>query len=707
MIRTLPRSASGALRLGCIVSALSWNLVTAPSSAEDAAPAVQGPAELPVKKVVLFSTGVGFLEHQAVVHGDTQIELRFPAGATNDLLKSLVVKDLAGGRVSAVNYVNRQPISRLLQSFAVDLSTDPTLAELLHSLRGESVEIELALERRLQATILGVELRQRVDSNGGQHETAHLNLLTGDGLESFPLDQVSRIRLANPALDADLRAALASLAGRRDTEREALTLHFQGEGDRPVRVGYLQETPIWKTSYRLLLDHDDSGLLQGWAIVENNTDADWHEISLELVSGRPISFQMNLQEPLYVERPFVAPSVFAGLVPPLYERDLTNSLRRSAQNPQIKDTAGIGGGGFGGGGFFGGAPPGETSDRGPDAAGGEPSNSDDYTAGFDANATAESLGKAFRYRVAGPVSLARQRSAMVPIVAARLPLRRWSIYNRAFHAKHPLLGVKLKNDSESFFTQGPVTVLDGGVYAGDARLDNLPPGAQGLLGYAMNLNLQVTSETAAQPIEVERVSMTAGVLQIVRKQLQRTIYTAKNEGTVGEPMLIEHPIDLQWQLVSPEQPHERTDSYYRIAVDVGPGESLSVGLIEQSKQPQEIKLVDLNLKELAKLLADPGLGEPVRKALGELTARLERLEALMAEQAADRRTLAGIVTDQDRIRQNLRELNRDSPLYNRYVAKLTEQEDQFDQLSRRNAERAEQITESADAAKAFARGLSL
>ena len=43
-----------------------------------------------------------------------------------------------------------------------------------------------------------------------------------------------------------------------------------------MRVGYVVESPLWKASYRLVLDQSDRPLLQGWAIVDNATDEDWN-----------------------------------------------------------------------------------------------------------------------------------------------------------------------------------------------------------------------------------------------------------------------------------------------------------------------------------------------------------------------------------------------------------------------------------------------
>jgi len=83
-------------------------------------------------------------------------------------------------------------------------------------------------------------------------------------------------------------------------------------GRRPARAARIRRrTPVWKTSYRLILDNAAATVapatqpaggasLQGWAIVENQTDNDWNNVQLSLVSGRPISFVEDLYQPLYV-----------------------------------------------------------------------------------------------------------------------------------------------------------------------------------------------------------------------------------------------------------------------------------------------------------------------------------------------------------------------------------------------------------------------
>ena len=116
----------------------------------------------------------------------------------------------------------------------------------------------------------------------------------------------------------ELRQALAVLATSHDTQKKTVSLDFSGAGSRRVRVGYIMETPVWKTSYRLVLSETEAPFLQGWALVENTTDEDWQDVRLSLISGRPISFTMDMYEPLYAQRPVVVPEVYAALRPQTY-----------------------------------------------------------------------------------------------------------------------------------------------------------------------------------------------------------------------------------------------------------------------------------------------------------------------------------------------------------------------------------------------------
>src|SRR5438874_4715427 len=115
-------------------------------AATDASPTgtpAQDAHRLPFSRVVLFNSGVGYFQREGDVEGDARVDLSFPAGDINDLIKSLTLQDLGGGLVTAVSYDSHDPVERTLKSFAVDLTGNPNLMGLLEQARGEKVEILL------------------------------------------------------------------------------------------------------------------------------------------------------------------------------------------------------------------------------------------------------------------------------------------------------------------------------------------------------------------------------------------------------------------------------------------------------------------------------------------------------------------------------------------------------------------------------------
>ena len=290
-------------------------------------PKVARPAtSLPIAQVLLYSSGVGYFQREGAVTGNTRVDLTFPITDINDLLKSMTIQDLSGGHVASVSYDSIAPLDKMLNSFAINLSNNPTLAEILNQARGEKIEVVAAPSNATQSgtftgTLIGLETNAVVAKVTEKVTSVEiLNVWCADGVRAFKLNEIQRIRFLNPILEEEVRKALSTLAISRDTQKKAVSVHFDGEGKRDVRVGYVVENPIWKTSYRLVLDKENKTApsLQGWAVIENPTDEDWNEVRMALISGRPISFQMDLYNPLYVDRPVVEPELFASLRPATY-----------------------------------------------------------------------------------------------------------------------------------------------------------------------------------------------------------------------------------------------------------------------------------------------------------------------------------------------------------------------------------------------------
>src|SRR5216684_3295541 len=312
--------------------------------------------QLPVTGCALFSSGVGYFQREGEVEGNTRVDLTFPVTDINDLLKSMVLQDLGGGHIDAVSYESHDPIDKTLKSFAIDLTKNPSFGQILNQARGEKVEVvqQQAANQpgTLTGTVIGVEKQKQPAGKDTVVETEILNLWCAEGVRNVKLPDIQRIRFLNPVMENEFRRALEVLALSHDTQKKAVSLSFAGEGRRPVRVGYVVENPIWKTSYRLTIDKEGKVYLQGWAVVENPTDEDWKDVRMALISGRPISFQMDLYQPLYVARPTVVPELFASLTPRTYEGGMNaeRELAASAAPPASMPAGAAGPGGCGGGG---------------------------------------------------------------------------------------------------------------------------------------------------------------------------------------------------------------------------------------------------------------------------------------------------------------------------------------------------------------------
>ncbi len=671
---------------------------------------------VPLEKVVVFTSGVGYFQHGGEVNGDTTVQLDFQTDEINDLLKSMVVQDLSGaGSAPTVNYASRDPITKTLASFAIDLTDDPSIGTLLGRLRGERVELQAASP--VTGTILGVE--KRLVPTGDDRppvEKEYITVLADDGLRTLALETVTRIRLVDADLQKELEKALAVLASAHDSDKKQVTIRFPGEGRRDVRIGYVQEMPLWKTSYRLVLDDSGKAFLQGWAIVENTTDHDWNEVDLTLVSGRPISFVMDLYQPLYVPRPEVQPEVYASLLPQVYGQDmlaqeeefLGRQLARG--EPQVEMMAD----------GYAGAMPGMPA---PAAAagmgggmGGMAKSSRARRAGVsfaEAAAAAQTLaeggdlGELFRYAISEPVSLARQQSAMLPIVSGPADVEKVAVYDERVLAKHPLSGVRLKNTTGLNLMQGPLTVFEADAYAGDARIEDLPPESSRLMTYAVDLDVEVAPRNEPAPELLTGVKLAKGTLIETRKLARTKVYDIRNSGDDAIDLLIEHPLEAAWTLTAPEKPAETTRDRYRFAVAAEPGEPTSLTVSEEQVVHRSFAITTFNDDAIVVYIRAKEVSDEVKQALSDVVAKKQALATLTRERTTREQEIAAISEEQSRIRDNMGRLDRTSDLYTRYVQKFDEQETRIEDLREEIAELLEQEQQAQTALDAFIASLEI
>ncbi|MCC7147557.1 MAG: DUF4139 domain-containing protein [Phycisphaeraceae bacterium] len=640
-------------------------------------------ADLPLNRAVLYSSGVGYFEHAGSISDQATVQLLFRTEQINDVLKSLLVLDPKGSP-AAVTYASADPVERALRSFSIDLNPS-ALHEILAQARGAGVRV--SAPDPMEGKIISVEARLEAAGEAPVPvERYWLNLLTEQGIVSIPFTSMQNLTFTDPKWQGELSKALELLLAARDRDARPVTIHFAGQGTRAVRVGYLVETPIWKTSYRLDLS-GEKPYLQGWAIVENTSNADWTNVQLSLVSGRPISFVQDLYTPLYFKRPVVTPPSYASLQPRLYEEGLP-AVAASPPMPNLAADGVVG-----------------QSMEMMDKAGGAMALRESRRAvaapaelamvnlsPTAAAATATRVGQMFQFTLDHPIDIPRRQSAMLAILSQDISAEKVSIYNAAVLDKHPLHGAYLMNSTGTALMAGPITVLDGGAYAGDAQLDDMAVSEKRLLSYAVDLDMTV-DPSAQTSSRISAAQIVRGVLQLTRLTEHTQTYRVLNKSDTARTLLIEHPVMPQARLIEPGNVEEKTDELYRFRLTVKPKETTEFPVRQQETDSQAIVLLNQPLNTLMVYVRQGEIHPSVRDALSKAMAMKQELSKLQEAKAQLTRQIQQITNDQQRLRENLKTVEAGSNLGKRYLAKLNEQEDQLDQAQAQADDLDKQIQE--------------
>src|SRR5262249_4485718 len=604
------------------------------------------------------------------------------------------------------------PVERTLRSFAVDLTGNATFSAILNQARGEKVEVVLqqgaAQPGNLTGSVIGVE-QKKVQVNKDIVDVECLNLWCADGMRSVKLLEVQRLRFLNAVMDSEFKKALETLSLGHDTQKKSVSIQFSGEGKRRVKVGYVVENPIWKTSYRLVLtkpngkddkknakkEKGDKPYVQGWAVVENTTDEDWSGVRMALISGRPISFQMNLYDALFIKRPVVEPELFASLRPPAYSGGIMRpeksmpvptgaapgfdrpDAKKEDKSGEERALGALPGGGSGAGGFAGRS--GWTHAREVQK---ELNETMSLGTSVASAASASKLGDYFQYAIDHPVTLPRQKSALLPILGKDVEGQRVSIYNERTHAKFPLLGLAFTNTTGMHLTQGPITVFEGSTYAGDARILDLQKGERRLLSYAIDLGTEVQAVPHSDNGRLTSVKIVKGVLHTTTKIKESKTYTIANRNDTDRAVLIEHANRTDFKLTSKDKPWETASDFHRFQVKVPAGKTVPYTVSEEKDFGSQTILTNSDDQSLRIVLNDKVTTAPVKEALARALSLRGKMADTQRELQQVERQLKVITDDQDRLRKNLREMPKEAAAYQRYLKQLDDQETEIEKLQK-------------------------
>ncbi len=286
------------------------------------------PDELPITRVALYKNGVGFFEHSGRVTGDQSVTIDFTSAQLNDVLQTLTAIDLAGGRISGAAFNSTTPLEEQLKTLPLGLNSDPSDVDFYNAIRGARVQVT-APGISIAGRLLSIDLRAatKKDDDTAAAEKRFVTVVSESGqVRTLELTAAVSVTLLDTSLHTDVTRYLELLASTRNQGLRHLTLLDRGpegpagKATRDLRVSYISEVPVWKSTYRILFTDSpakpaETATLQGWSVVDNTTGSDWTNVHLDLIAGAPQSFIQPLSTPYYTRRPEIPLPSEAQLAP--------------------------------------------------------------------------------------------------------------------------------------------------------------------------------------------------------------------------------------------------------------------------------------------------------------------------------------------------------------------------------------------------------
>jgi hypothetical protein len=607
---------------------------------------------LPLRRLRLYEAGVGYFERTGAIDGRNDAELPLPAGHVDDALKTLVVLDDAAGRVrvSGVRFASSigEGMARALAGLPLTDEGELDHGTVLNSLVGLDVEVARGRGAPLRGRVLDVlgpftpvwEQDAKRASEDASVEPRWTVILVGeDGrVTRLSSEEIQGVTPLDREVAERLRLAAAALAERSAQQPKPLAVGVAGSGK--VRIGYVAEAPLWRTSHRLVFRGDrgarpgaageSRATLQSWALVHNDTDEDWRDVSIELVSGKPTSFVFPLAAPRYAHRELATPEHELPSVPQMAVATADAMWGDHLEGVEIGHSYGAGGIGISGVGYGGGGSASGSLGLGRIgvAGSGEAAPTLGDLAEF-ARADIEQGSTLFAYHVRVPVDVAAHHSALVPLVESDVDAERitWIGLDNVAAA-----GVRMVNDTKQTLPEGTLAIYEGGGFVGETAIDRLRPGERRFLMHGQDLDVEISRNTETVSRNVHDVGWANE--NLVTYDLVLTRHTARVtvHGEDPRTLVVALPVargaeidetaELDWD-------HESSTPLL-VVPEVSAGE-LERSLVAREVTTRTTTLASLTPAQLDLLIDDNGLPEAARAILRDARDDVAALEQLREE----------------------------------------------------------------------------
>lgn len=630
----------------------------------------QEPAVDPqVREITMFTNGTSLVSVETEVEGPGILEFPVRQDELLDILKTLVVRDLDGGRILSAGFPASEPLQRSLSRLALDLSGNPGMEEMLRRAAGQEVSVHTRMGK-VRGEILSVEAGGLETAGPAQPEGTVLNLNSSAGIRRVQLSSITRLEFQSAAIQNDLEQAARQLRSSSDNREKILRIAHEGEGTRRIRLTYLRPSPRWKSSYRLLVDNsvspDKEARLEGWSIIENTGSRDWNGIQLNLSTANPVSFVMDLYSPRYINRPELSlPDEPTAKLP--NEAEMKQEMFAAA--PAMRDSMAI-----------------------ENRSAAESFSGSSVEAGARA-ADRGSLGTLVEYGISEPVSVLSGSSAMVPIISELLEVHSHLSYSGGGN-QSVYRAVNFTLPESLQLVGGPLAIYDGSAFAGEALLPYIAGGSSHVVEYAVEPSLKISEERRIDDEIVSNVLISGGLIRSEVVQRRTLDYLIHNTAGIAKALRIRHRVNGGWTLESgtlirdggeenlEPAPREEASSYeFRLEPDHISGNSLTtLKVTEEKVLSREYTLDSARQEVFVRLLSSSALSAQQRQVMNRLLEIRSGIDSLSDEALLLQNRRQRIYNEQQRISRNMENLDRESAIYQRYLRDLNEQENSLDEI---------------------------
>lgn len=635
-----------------------------------------------IEAITLSSAGMAEIERQIPITDTGTAQLRVPLNQVDDILKTLMAVD-GKSRIESLTLSGLAPLKESFDSLpfsAKDLGSPAALAQ---ALRGQQLSAS-SQGRQVRGVVLGV---QTIAATNERSSQAILSVLTEQGqIQTLELGPDTSLEVLDKTVQQQLQQAAQVLAGQNNQQSRDIQLVLNKTDTKTARLSYLTPAPVWKSSYRLMMQ-EGKARLQAWAIFENTTGEDWKNVKVTLSSGSPVMLRQRLLERYWNERPELPVAVGSAIAP---KADTQASVRANQAHPAMANAmrARM-------------APPAPAPIAEAAYMADSVLSKQWAAGGANSDAQAQEGQTQVRFSLPETVNVPTGQTVAVPFMDTSLQAEALSVYRSGQAGDHPTAAIWVNNQQANSLPPGIITVFDQqDGHVGDAELAGLPTGEQRLIYFAQDSKVQIREEQTEE-YRLSNTRVSDGVARSEWTRFQNFRFEITGPANEDRTVLIQLPRQDGWSFKSDAHDSD-TAQEHRLKVKVPKGKTITVTAQLSLQDQTELRLEDIDETLLVQWRGN-GQDQALQAKMDKLIELRRQLSQAQQAQNLAVERLNETIAEQERIRANLAAVSAQSTLGERFSAQLAQQEDQI--ASQRQAVQ-DQRDAVQKARQAFEKGLA-